>query len=65
MRTQRTTQSRESRESDDEIASVDWKAAPHVVLEAVDRLLAEEGLEAVMLDTGSDAYEFTLEGRQS
>lgn len=64
MRTQRTTQSRESREADDEIASVDWKAAPHVVLEAVDRLLAEEGLEVVMLDTGSDAYEFTLEARQ-
>ncbi len=64
MRTQKTTQPRESRKSDDEIASVDWKAAPHVVLEAVDRLLAEEGLEVVMLDTGSDAYEFTVEARQ-
>lgn len=64
MRTQKTTQSRESREADDEIASVAWKAAPHVVLEAVDRLLAEEGLEVVMLDTGNDAYEFTLEARQ-
>lgn len=64
MRTQKTTQSRESREADEEIASVDWKAAPHVVLEAVDRLLAEEGLEVVMLDTGSDQYEFILEARQ-
>ncbi|BAU93335.1 granule-bound starch synthase [Methylorubrum populi] len=64
MRTQKTTQLRESREADDEIASVDWKAAPHVVLEAVDRLLAEEGLEIVMLDTGSDQYEFIVEARR-
>lgn len=64
MRSQKTTQSRESREADEEIASVDWKAPPHVVLEAVDRLLAEEGLEVVMLDTGSDAYEFIVEARQ-
>lgn len=64
MRTQKTTQSRESREADDEIVSVDWKAAPHEVLEAVDRLLAEEGLEIVMLDTGSDQYEFVVEARQ-
>lgn len=64
MRSQKTTQSRESREADEEIASVDWKAPPHVVLEAVDRLLAEEGLEVVMLDTGSDQYEFIVEARQ-
>lgn len=64
MRTQKTSQSRESREADEEIASVDYKAAPHDVLEAVDRLLAEEGLEVVMLDTGSDEYEFTVEARQ-
>lgn len=64
MRTQKTTQSRESREADDEIASVDWKAQSHEVLEAVDRLLAQEGLEIVMLETGSDAYEFIVEARQ-
>ncbi len=65
MRTQKTIQPRESREADAEIASVDYKAAPHDVLEAVDRLLAEEGLEVVMLDTGSDQYEFAVEARQS
>jgi len=64
MRTQKTTQSRESREADEEIASVDWRAAPHEVLEAVDRLLAEEQLEIVMLDTGSDQYEFIVEARR-
>lgn len=64
MRSYKTTQSRESIEQDEEIASVDYKAAPHEVLEAIDRLLAEEGLEIVMLEGSSDDYVFTVEARQ-
>ena len=64
MRNYRTTKSREKVERDDEIASVDYKAATHEVLEAVDRLLAEESLEIVMVETGGDDYSFTIEVRQ-
>lgn len=64
MRTQNTTQSRESIERDDGMASVDYKASPHEVLEAVDRLLAEDHLEIVLIETGNDDYIFTVELRK-
>lgn len=64
MRSYKTTKSREKVEQDDEIASVDYKSAPHEVLEAVDRLLAEEQLEIVMVETGGDDYSFTIEVRR-
>ena len=60
MRKETAKQSRETIEDDVQIASVDWKAPPHEVLEAIDRLLAGERLEVVMLDTGSDDYVFRL-----
>lgn len=64
MRTERTTQNRELREADWDVASVDYKAPPHEVLEAVDRLIAEEHLEIVLLDTGDDQYAFRVELRK-
>lgn len=64
MRTEKTTQNRELREADPEVASVDYKAPPHEVLEAVDRLIAEDHLEIVLLDTGGDEYAFRVEMRR-
>jgi hypothetical protein len=46
------------------MASVDYKASPHEVLEAVDRLLAEDHLEIVLIETGNDDYIFTVELRK-
>lgn len=40
--------------------SVDWKANPGDVLEAIDRLLEEHGLEILNYDTGADCYAFAV-----
>lgn len=46
---------------DETVRRVDWKAAPHDVLEALDGLLSPHGLEVVNYDTGGDEYAFKVE----
>lgn len=43
---------------------LDWRESPASVLETIDAQLAEHGLEIVMIDTGSDEYEWLIEKRQ-
>lgn len=64
MRTESDIRSREKIYTDEATASVDYKASPHEVLEAIDRLLAQEQMEIVMLDMGDDSYVFTLGMRE-
>lgn len=47
----------------DDAAIVDYKESPHSVLELVDKQLKAFGLEVVMIDTGSDEYEWRIERR--
>ena len=42
---------------------VDWKANPDTVLEAVDELRKEHGLEVTSYDNGSDTYQFAIKPR--
>lgn len=42
----------------------DWKASPHEVLEEVDDLLKEHGLEIVLVDDDSDTHCFYVRKRR-
>lgn len=42
----------------------DWKDSPSDVLDRVDELLRPYGLEVVMLDTGSDDYQYRIAKRE-
>jgi hypothetical protein len=44
----------------DGIQQVDYRGAPHEVLEAIDGQLTPYGLEVVMLDTGDDSYAWKI-----
>ena len=44
---------------------VDWKAGPGDVLEEIDRLLANMGLEIHSYNTESDTYAFSIQPRES
>jgi len=45
-------------------AGVDWKAPPMAVLEEVDQLLTDVGMEIVVLETGDDTIVFNIELRE-
>ena len=44
-------------------ALIDWKDAPETVLEHVDYLLKDHGLEVVQYDTGADYHLVRIEQR--
>jgi hypothetical protein len=43
------------------VESADYKSTPHEILEAVDRQIKTHGLGVVMIETGSDQYEWFIE----
>jgi hypothetical protein len=43
--------------------AVDYKAAPHEVLQSVDSILAKYGLEVWIFEADCDEYEFTIQAR--
>lgn len=45
------------------VGNADWKESPGSVLESVDYLLKEHGLEIVTFDSGGDSYEFAIQKR--
>lgn len=50
---------------DFECGFADWKDKPQTVLEEVDRLLKEHGLEVHNFETNADHYEFAIRKREA
>jgi hypothetical protein len=44
--------------------TLDWRADPMAVMEAIDKALEPFGLEIVLRDTHADYYEFAVDKRQ-
>ena len=44
----------------DKYACADWKESPDVVLEDIDEMLSEHGLEIEQLDDGGDSHYFRI-----
>lgn len=54
----------EAANDDPTLGMVDYKDAPHTVLDIVDRQLEDFGLEVVMADTGDDTYQWRIKRRE-
>jgi hypothetical protein len=47
------------------VGFADWKSSPENVLEEVDRLLKEHGLEVTVFEDGSDTVQFAIKSRDT